>query len=135
VTQAQANAAWSLYVEFATRITTAPLEPGSGSIREALDSVYALFGACRQVLRDAGPDVARGPNSLGPLVIRVLNEGLRPFLVKWHPALDRAAATAGAGWDEAKWESADDFYTALRRLTVDLNEFVNELGRIANVKG
>jgi len=135
VTQAQANAAWSLYVEFSTRITSAPLVSGAGSIKEALDAIYSLFGTCRQGLRDAGPDVARGPNSLGPLVIRVLNEGLRPFLVRWHTEVEQATKAAGSSvWDEGRWTEGGNFYAALRQLTADLGAFVDDLARIANVK-
>ena len=31
--------------------------------------------------------MAKGPKSFGPIAIRVLNDGLRPFLAKWHPLL------------------------------------------------
>ena len=95
VTEAEARAAWELYVEFSTRVAAHPLAPGAGSVREALDSVYTLFGTTREVLRDAGPEAGHGPDSLGPLAIRVLNEGLRPFQVKWH-AESRAAEANGA---------------------------------------
>ena len=33
--QAEREAAWKLYVEFSTRISTQPLAPGAGSAREA----------------------------------------------------------------------------------------------------
>jgi hypothetical protein len=133
ITQAQANAAWALYVEFATRVSAAPLEPGTGSIREALDSLYTLFGATREVLRSAGPDAAHGRNSLGPLVIRALNDGLRPFVVKWHTEWRRASREAGASWDDGSWDRAPAFYDELARLTSELASLVENLARIANV--
>src|SRR5215211_7452551 len=77
VSEAEVHAAWELYVEFSTRVAARPLAPGAGSVREALDSLYSLFAATREVLRAAGPEVGEGRDAVGPLAIRVLNEGLR----------------------------------------------------------
>ena len=44
-------AAWELYVELSTRITTVPLHAGTGLVREALSSLYSLFGTTREILR------------------------------------------------------------------------------------
>ena len=85
--EAQMRAAWSLYVELSTRISTVPLDEGTGILREALTSLYNMFNITRKILRDAGPDIAQGPNSLGAIAIDVLNIGLRPLLVKWHPMM------------------------------------------------
>ncbi len=41
---AERKAAWSLYVELVTRIAVQPLEVDTGLIREALNSLYNLFG-------------------------------------------------------------------------------------------
>jgi hypothetical protein len=38
------RAAWSLYVELVTRIAVQPLEIDEGLLREALTSLYSLFG-------------------------------------------------------------------------------------------
>src|SRR5688500_9430377 len=51
------QAAWELYVELTTRIAAQPLDPDDGLCREALDSLHALFGVTRSVLRAAGPGV------------------------------------------------------------------------------
>src|SRR5208282_171095 len=71
------RAAWSLYVELVTRIAVQPLSAEEGSIREALNSLYALFGTTREILKAAGPDVAvKGLNSVGGIAIETLNRGL-----------------------------------------------------------
>jgi len=80
-------AAWKLYVELNTRIATQELHPSEGLLREALSSLYALFGITRQILKEAGPEVAQGNESLGFYAMEILNQVLRPVLAKWHPAL------------------------------------------------
>ncbi len=145
-TQAQLNAAWSLYVEYATRISTQELKPGQGSIREALNSLHALFDVTRTVLKQEGPAVAEGPDSVGPLSIRILNEGVRPFLVEWHTKLGafetkqtrRQKKELGPGIapviDESDWDQADAFYSALDSFRKDLLEYVNALGTLADLR-
>jgi hypothetical protein len=83
----QRRAAWALYVELVTRIAVQELADDSGLVREAMNSLYTLFGTTRQILREAGPDVGASRESVGGLSIAVLNQGLRPFLTKWHPML------------------------------------------------
>lgn len=127
VTEAEARAAWELYVEFATRVTAHPLEPGAGSPREALDSLHYLFGATREVLRAAGPEVGQSPESLGPLAIDVLNTGLRPFLVRWHTALRESG-------EELDSTQRAEFDAELATLREGLAEYVDALGRIAGAR-
>jgi hypothetical protein len=85
----QKKAAWSLYVELVTRIAVQPLEVDQGLVREAMNSLYSLFGTTREVLKVAGPDVGASRDSVGGIAlaqpaagIAVLNNGLRPFLAK-----------------------------------------------------
>lgn len=91
VDDAQRKAAWEIYVELVTRIAVAPLGANQGLLREALDSLYALFGETRRVMREYGPDIAipdkKRMLSLGQIAIYVLNKHLRPFLSAWHPEL------------------------------------------------
>ena len=49
------KAAWEMYVELLTRITTQYLDPEDGDEETALTSIYALFGITRQILRSYGP--------------------------------------------------------------------------------
>src|SRR5690349_16323076 len=85
--QTERQAAWSLYVEISTRIASQPFNRDTGSVRAVLSSLYTLFEFTRQVLRDAGPQVAYSPESFGPLAIRFLIEVLAPFTTKWHEPL------------------------------------------------
>ena len=45
------DAAWDLYVELLTRITTQPLPDEVGVEESALDSVYVLFAITRETLK------------------------------------------------------------------------------------
>jgi len=86
---AERRAAWVLYVELVTRISVVPLRDGIA--REALSSLYALFGQSREILRRYGPEVAEpkpdGEYNLGFLTVAMLNLALRPVLSYWHPEL------------------------------------------------
>jgi hypothetical protein len=89
--RSQQLAAWEMYVELVTRISVQPLGDDDGLLREAFNSLYALFGETRRVLREHGPGVAipekRGRLSFGAIAVDILNRALRPFLAKWHPLL------------------------------------------------
>ncbi len=127
VSEAEVRAAWELYVELATRVSGHSLEPGAGSAQEALDSLHSLFATTREVLRAAGPEVGDGPDALGPLAIRVLNEGLRPFVLRWHTELRKAGNEEPV---EARREAFDEDLKDLRQ---GLDQYVDALARIAGV--
>lgn len=73
-------AAWELYIELLTRITTQPLERNHGDEKTALDSVFALFGITRQVLKNNTRDC----QEFAKIAVVVLNQVVRPFTAKWH---------------------------------------------------
>lgn len=74
------KAAWDLYVEMVTRITTQPLDPEHGDEKTALDSVYSLFQTTREILIKQGPDCV----VFAKIAIEILNQKVRPFTAKWH---------------------------------------------------
>ena len=47
-------AAWELYIELLTRITTQPLAPEDGVEKTALDSVHKLFELTRDIIKRNG---------------------------------------------------------------------------------
>jgi hypothetical protein len=152
VTDDVANAAWKLFVELNTRIATKPLNRGEGSVREALTSLYRLFEITRTALKDAGLDVTKsqkGQESLGVISMRLLNEAIRPKLVRWHTSLSaHEAATwqqlveegktlpshpdlARALVDETLWTGYEDFHRELAGLQEGLRHYVQILGALA----
>ena len=74
------NAAWEMYVEMATRITTQRLPLEHGDEKTALDSVYLLFPTTRDILIKYGRNCKIFPI----LAIKILNQVVRPFTAKWH---------------------------------------------------
>ena len=74
------KAAWDLYVEMVTRITTQPLDREHFDEKTALDSVYSLFQTTREILLAQGPDCM----VFAKIAIEILNQKVRPFTTKWY---------------------------------------------------
>ena len=74
------KAAWDLYIEMETRITTQPLDPKHGDEETALKSVFSLFQTTREILLKQGPDCV----VFAKIAIEILNQKVRPFTAKWH---------------------------------------------------
>ena len=74
------DAAWELYIELLTRITTQYLSPEEGDEQAALESVYSLFQLTREVIKRKG----RHSINFTKIAIPVLNQVIRPFTAKWH---------------------------------------------------
>ncbi|WP_109008679.1 hypothetical protein [Nostoc commune] len=133
----QKKAAWSLYVELVTRIAVQPLEVDQGLVREAMNSLYSLFGTTREVLKAAGPDVGASRDSVGGIAIAVLNNGLRPFLAKWHPLLQAWEARRPVGVSpkehEQSWSEEPKLRSELEALRGGLEDYAKALAIIAGV--
>ena len=134
----QKKAAWSLYVELVTRIAVQPLEVDQGLVREAMNSLYSLFGTTREVLKAAGPDVGASRDSVGGIAIAVLNNGLRPFLAKWHPLLQAWEARRPVGVSpkehEQSWSEEPKLRSELEVLRGGLEDYAKALAVIAGVE-
>jgi hypothetical protein len=132
------KAAWSLYVELVTRIAVQPLEVDQGLVREAMNSLYSLFGTTREVLKAAGPDVGASRDSVGGIAITVLNKGLRPFLAKWHPLLQAWEARRPVGVSpkehEQSWSEEPKLRSELEILRGGLEDYAKALAKIAGVE-
>lgn len=81
------DAAWEMYIELLTRITTQPLPDNAGDERAALDSVYSLFPSTREIIKRHG----RNSNEFTKIAVVVLNQLVRPFTAKWHRAVQTGA--------------------------------------------
>jgi len=136
------DAAWALYVEFSTRITSITRELGPerdfGSARLAMDSLNTLLNATREVLREAGPTIATKPDSLGPITIKVLNLSIRRILDDFHTKLEAHESNRDPGEDrvqhERKWELYEAFWENMIEMQNGLKEYTESLESIAGVK-
>lgn len=73
-------AAWALYIELLTRITTQPLPDEDGDEKAALTSVYNLFPLTRKIIKSNG----RHCLEFTKIAIVVLNQIVRPFTARRH---------------------------------------------------
>jgi len=138
---------WRIFVECASRISTQPLATGTGLLREALESLYKLFGIVRDELKTVGPTpplVAAG-ETVESVSFRLLNCHLRPFLAKWHPALlawEKQNQTEGKKnqdqaereKSEAEWPDAAKCRAELEQLGSAMRENVRLLGALIGVQ-
>lgn len=116
------DAAWDLYVELLTRITTQPLPKGDGLEETALASIYALFGITRQTLKNHG----RSCIEFTRIAIIVLNQVVRPFTAKWHRQSESGAFNNN--------EKCIEFRSELQALQVLLRNYTGLLADLANVE-
>lgn len=119
---ADRNAAWELYVELATRISTQPLPGDQGVDKQAFASLYSLFQTTRDIMKRHGP-AAKNFTRIG---IAVLNRVLRPFLTRWHGIIDTEPPPSA--------DTSRDFRRQLEELRVDMLGYASVLARIADVE-
>jgi hypothetical protein len=115
-------AAWELYVELLTRVTTQYLAPKEGGEPAALESVYAIFPLTREILKCRGS----GSGEFAKLAIPVLNQMIRPFTAKWH-----RRSLAGAFGDS---ERCREFHAELSALQPRLRNYTRALADMAQVE-
>ena len=84
---ADKDAAWELYVELLTRVTTQALNSGEGTETAALASIHSIFKTTREVLKTHGRDCIQ----FSKVAIVILNQIVRPFTSKWHPRIEESS--------------------------------------------
>ncbi len=119
---ADREAAWDLYIELLTRVTTQRLAPEDGDEATALDSVYSLFALTRETLKHHG----RQADSFAKIAIVVLNQVIRPFTAKWH-----REKLAGAF---SKADKCEEFRRELDLLQAELRKYSKMLADMAAVE-
>ncbi|MBI3423588.1 MAG: hypothetical protein HY011_11675 [Acidobacteria bacterium] len=115
-------AAWAMYIELLTRITTQPLPDADGDEKAALNSVYALFPLTREIIKANG----RHCLEFTKIAIVVLNQVIRPFTAKWHKR-----SLAGAFDNPADCQT---FRAELTALQAELRKYTRMLADMAGVE-
>ncbi|ADL52018.1 hypothetical protein [Clostridium cellulovorans] len=77
---ADQDAAWELYIELLTRITTQELINDDGDEQTALESIYEIFELTREIIKKYKRDCIE----FTKIAIVILNQIIRPFTAKWH---------------------------------------------------
>ena len=116
------DAAWELYIEMLTRITTQPLPKEHGDEATALESIHDLFSLTREIIKKHGSECIE----FTKIAIVVLNQIVRPFTAKWH---NEALANAFA--DSQK---CDEFRKELIALQIALRCYTKMLSDMAGVE-
>ena len=116
------DAAWELYIELLTRVTTQPLPAEYGDEATALNSVYELFPLTREVIKRRG----RHCIEFTKVAILILNQKVRPFTAKWHNELQKDAFSNTA--------KCDEFRKELEQLRYILRIYTRMLSNMAGVE-
>ena len=74
------EAAWDLYIELLTRVTTQTLPESHGDEKSALENIHQLFPLTRETIKRHGRHCAE----FTKIAVVVLNQVIRPFTAKWH---------------------------------------------------
>lgn len=135
------KAAWELYVELITRITTNELNRNEGLLREALTSIHSVFQITRDIMKKYGPELAipqkKGNLSFGYLAVSILNLILRPFLAYWHPLLldyeKKCKKSVSLVQHEKKWSRNRECRKKLEQIRKELNQYADILAKVAGV--
>ncbi len=99
------QAGWQIYVEAVTRVPAPDLPSGPGVLGEAIAAFDALADAIRVGLKAMSPPVPDGGSeTVQALALRLLNDGLQPFLTEWRPRYRRFVASERP---ESKWGRAE----------------------------
>lgn len=120
---ADKDAAWELYIELLTRITTQPLPREIGDEETALNSVYQLFPLSRDIIKKHG----RLCSEFTKIAVVVLNQLIRPFTAKWH----KAKIYGDLVHDN---DVCVDFRTELAELQDNLKRYTKMLADMAGVE-
>jgi len=118
---ADKDAAWELYVELLTRVTTQALKDEEGSEESALESIHSLFRTTREVLKSHGRECVE----FSKVAIVILNQVIRPFTSKWHKIVIE---------DELTVENRPEFREDLIKLQEKLVNYAHILSEIAGVE-
>ena len=136
-----AHAAW---VELRTRKAAIPFDHGNDVIAEVYNSWYELFRALRDLTRSLPPESVRDSGDapvLAHVLIRALNDGLRPHLTKWQArfrrwyeaALKEPGATNLSPQEvQRRYPDYDELVRDMVRTNADMIEFAEELRKIAH---
>jgi hypothetical protein len=116
------DAAWELYIELLTRITTQHLAPEHGDEATALDSIHKLFVISREIIKRRG----RLCIEFTKIAVLILNQKIRPFTAKWHELMLEKA------FDNPK--QCDEFRTELEVLQEILRVYTRMLSDMAGVE-
>jgi len=136
--------AWKLYIQLMTRKAALPFDRDHDVISEIYDSFLAVFEATRELLAELPPREFGKEGGVTVLILRVLNDGLRPHLTRWQCEYRRWWDHAlGAATNREKspleiqrqYPKYEALVTDLEQTNTELSKLADELLRIARRRG
>lgn len=118
---ADRKAAWDLYVELITRVSTQRLGPTQGDEAAALSSIHELFSLTRDIIKRHGPSCI----NFARIAVVILNQRVRPFTAAWHGHILRGPLDTAA---------KTEFRNQLSDLQSELRNYTRLLADLANVE-
>lgn len=146
------GAAWSMYVELATRVPVDKPQPArtalsrEGSdrksdmmtIEESLELLTELIEISRAILHEAGPDISLRRGSVGWIVLTTINRGMGPFLRTWRPIYDewmeKRPADRSVEQHEDAWKHSEEIREALESVRLELLDLGNSFAKMAGIE-
>jgi len=112
-----AHEAW---VELTTRKAALPFEDDHDVVAEVYDSYYELFGQLRNLIRNIPAQKLRkcqDTRKLVEVMVRVLNQGLRPHLTRWQARFRR--------WYDEALRDSSNHNKSPQEIQKEFPDFVN----------
>ena len=134
---------WHLFVQLRTRKAALPFDEDHDVITEVYDSLYELFPITRDLVMNLPLKEIEKQESVADLMLRVLNDGLRPHLTTWQAEFRRWwVQMLGVPANNLKrpqdLQKGFPQYGALvddlKRMNVELNKFAEDLLVIAQAR-
>lgn len=119
--EADKDAAWELYIELLTRITTQNLDEIHGDEKTALTSLSKIFELTREIIKKYKRDCIE----FSKIAIVILNQKIRPFTAKWHHI------STTVGFDDT---NGKEFRSELKSLQAVLQIYTQMLGDMAGIE-
>jgi hypothetical protein len=139
-TPADRIVAWKLYVQLSTRKAALPFDEENDVIGEVYDSLYKLFETTRELLIALPPREFQRENGVASLMLRVMNDGVRPHLTQWQFKYrkwweEAVVATENRSKSPQEIQRQYPYYIALvadlKKTNTELSKFSDELLAIA----
>lgn len=125
--------AWKMYLQLKTRKAALPFDEKNDVIIEVFDSLHEIFPITRVILSELKPHKGEAQKSIADFILRVLNDGVRPLLTRWHAKYQMWWSEAtNAPEHKGKFpQEVQCLFPQYTELTTDLRRMNDELAKYA----
>jgi hypothetical protein len=132
--------AWRMYVQLTTRKAALPFDEAHDVVVEIYSSLYELFPVTRELLSSMKLDDVARRKGVADVILRTLNDGLRPHLTTWNASFrqwwevqvaNKANKKHTPQELQQKFPRYKELVDDLKRTNTELSRFADELLAIA----